>query len=79
MSKTDVFVWLTVNNKSLNFRSVDALSAQLHPHMDYFIYWCQANSTHLPNSFAHSFGLVTGILRSTKSQNFTILLFSNFA
>ena len=29
MLKTDVFVWLTVNYKSLNFCSVDALSAQL--------------------------------------------------
>ena len=35
MLKTDVFVWLTVNCKSLNFCSVDTLSAQLHCHMGY--------------------------------------------
>ena len=82
MLKTDVFVWLTVNCKSLNFCSVDTLSAQLHCHMDYFIYWRHASSTHLPySSFARNFefsNLVIRILRSTKSQNFTILLFSNF-
>ena len=82
MLKTDVFVWLTVNCKSLNFCSVDTLSAQLHCHMDYFIYCRHANSTHLPySSFACNFefsNLAIGILRSTKSQNFTILLFSNF-
>ena len=83
MLKTDVFVWLTVNCKSLNFCSVDTLSAQLHCHMDYFIYCRHANSTHLPySSFARNFefsNLVIRILRSTKSQNFTILLFSNFS
>ena len=82
MLKTDVLGWLTVNCKSLNFRSVDTLSAQLHCHMDYFIYWRHGNSTHLPySSFAGNFeffSLVIRILRSTKSQNFTILLFSNF-
>ena len=35
MLKTVVFVWLIVNCKSLNFRSVDTLSAQLHCRMDY--------------------------------------------
>ena len=30
-----MFVWLTVNDKSLNFCSVETLSAQLHCHMDY--------------------------------------------
>ena len=35
MLKTDVFVWLIVNCKSLNFCLVDTLSAQLHCHMDY--------------------------------------------
>ena len=83
MLKTDVFVWLIVNCKSLNFCLVDTLSAQLHCHMDYFIYCRHANSTHLPySSFARNFefsNLVIRILRSTKSQNFTILLFSNFA
>ena len=67
--------------KSLNFRSVDTLSAQLHCHMDYSIYWRHANSTHLPYSFACNFefsSLVIRIWRSTKSQNCTILLFSNF-
>ena len=68
--------------KSLNFRSVDTLSAQLHCHMDYFIYWRHANSTHLPySSFVRNFeftSVVIRMLRSTKSQNFTILLFSNF-
>ena len=68
--------------KSLNFRSVDILSTQLHCHMNYFIYWRYKNSTHLPYSgFARNFefsSLVICILRSTKSQNFTILLFSNF-
>ena len=82
MLKTGVFVWFTVNCKSLNFCSVDTLSAQLHCHMDYFIYWRHASSTHLPySSFARNFefsNLVIRILRSTKSQNFTILLFSNF-
>ena len=79
MLKTDVFVWLTVNCKSLNFCSVDTLSAQLHCHMDYFIYCRHANSTHLPySSFARNFefsNLVIRILRSTKSQKFTILMF----
>ena len=68
--------------KSLNFRLVDTLSAQFHSHMDYLIYWRYANSTHLRySSFARNFefsSLVICILRSTKSQNFTILLFSNF-
>ena len=68
--------------KSLNFRLVDTLSAQFHSHMDYLIYWRHANSTHLPySSFARNFefsSLVIRILLSTKSQNFTILLFSNF-
>ena len=45
MLKTDVFVWLTVNCKSLNFCSVDTLSAQLHCHMDYFIY-CPTRTVH---------------------------------
>ena len=61
--------------------SVDTLSAQLHCHMDYF-YCRHANSTHLPYStFARNFefsNLVIRILQSTKSQNFTILLFSSF-
>ena len=82
MLKTDVFVWLIVNCKSCNFCSVDTLSAQLHCHMDYFIYCRHANIIHLPySSFARKFefsNLVICILRSTKSQNFTILLFSNF-
>ena len=53
---TDVFVWLNLNCKSLNFRSVDTHSAQLHCHMDYFIYCRHANSTHLPySSFACNF------------------------
>ena len=72
MLKTDVFVWLTVNCKSLNFRSVDTFLAQLHCHMDNFIYWRHANSTHLPySSFARNFefsSLVIRILRSAKSQ-----------
>ena len=56
MLKTDVFVWLIVNCKSLNFCLVDTLSAQLHCHMDYFIYCCHANGTHLPySSFARNF------------------------
>ena len=82
MLKIDVFVWLTVNCESLNFRSVDTLLAQLYCHMDYFIYWRHVNSTHLPDSsFARNFefsSLVVRILRPKKSQNFTILLFSNF-
>ena len=61
MLKTDVFVWLTVNCKSLNFCSVDTLSAQLHCHMDYFIYWRHANSTHFPYS---SFALILSFLVS---------------
>ena len=68
--------------KNLNFRSVDTLSTQLHCHTNYFIYWRYKNSTHLPYSgFARNFefsSLVICILRSTKSQNLTILLFSNF-
>ena len=68
--------------KSLNFCSVDTLSAQLHCHMDYFIYWRHANSTHLPySSFARNFefsNVVIRILWSTKSQHFIILLFYNF-
>ena len=76
MLKTDVFK-RSENRcvqicKSLNFRSVDTLSAQLHCHMDYFIYWHHTNSTHLPySSFARNFefsSLVIRILRSTKSQ-----------
>ena len=82
MVNTDVFVWLTVNCKSSNFRSVDTLSAQLDCPIDYFIYWRHANSTHLPySSFALNFefsSLVIRILRSTKSQFFSILLFLNF-
>ena len=83
MLKTDVFVWLIVNWKSLIFCLVDTLSAQLHCHFDYFIYYRHVNSTHLQySSFARNFefsNLVIRILRSTKSQNFTILLFSNFS
>ena len=82
MLKADVFVWPTVDCKSVNFRSVDTLSAKLHCHMDYFVYWSHANSTHLVySSFACNFefsSLVICILRSTKSRNFIILLFSNF-
>ena len=67
--------------KSLNFHSVGTLSAQLHFHMVYFIYWRHTNSTHLPySSFARNFEfskLVIRILRSKKVQNFTVLLFSN--
>ena len=83
MLKTDVFVWLIVNWKSLIFCLVDTLSAKLHCHSDYFIYYRHVNSTHLQySSFARNFefsNLVIPILRSTKSQNFTILLFSNFS
>ena len=72
MLKTGVFVWLTVNCKSLNFCSVDILSAQLYCPMDYFTYCSYANSTHLPySSFARNFefsNLVIRILWSTKSQ-----------
>ena len=47
--------------KNQNFRSVDTLSAQLHCHMDYFIYWRHANSTHFPYS---SFALILSFLVS---------------
>ena len=65
MLKTDVFKRSESRCvqicKSLNFHSVDTLSAQLH-----------TNSTHLPySSFARNFefsSLFVRILRSTKSQ-----------
>ena len=82
MLKTDVFVWLTVNCKSLNFCSVDTLSAQLHCHMDYFIYWRHANSPHLPySSFAGNFeflnlvSLDLTIREVTKFYNSTVFKF----
>ena len=77
MLKTDVFVWLTVNCKSLNFFSVDTLSAQLHCHMDYFIYWHHANSTHLPYSiFACNFEFSSLVIHKvTKLYNSTVFKF----
>ena len=82
MLKTDVFVWLTVNCKSLNFCSVDTLSAQLHCHMDYFIYWRHANSTHLPYSsfarnseFLNLVSLDLTIREVTKFYNSTVFKF----
>ena len=71
MLKTDVFVWLTVNCKSLNFCSVDTLSAQLHCHMDYFIYCRHANSTHLPySSFARNFEFSSFVIRIFKVRKY---------
>ena len=66
------FFLYTVFLKSLNFCSVETLLAQLHCHMDYFIYWRHANNTHLlHSSFAPNFefsSLVICILRSAKSK-----------
>ena len=74
-----MFVCLTVNCKSWNFHSVDTLSAQLHCHMDYFIYWRHAKVHTCRTADLHAIlSFLVSLFASYDPQSHKILQFYCF-